>query len=82
MLLCAVYAVSKVAGKEIQFKQIVSSYKGLPFACAQVSFLVRSFVLPYNFTSINPPPPPHLLSWKYSHVYLYFTFSHLVRRIL
>lgn len=36
MLLCAVYAVSKVAGKEIQFKQIVSSYKGLPFACAQV----------------------------------------------
>jgi len=36
MLLCAVYAVSKVVGKEIQFKQIVSSYKGLPFACAQV----------------------------------------------
>jgi len=36
MLLCAVYAVSKVAGKDIQFKQIVSLYKGLPFACAQV----------------------------------------------
>ncbi|XP_078379081.1 retinoblastoma-associated protein-like isoform X2 [Oculina patagonica] len=36
MLLCAVYAISKVVGKEIQFKQIVSSYKGLPFACAQV----------------------------------------------
>lgn len=37
MLLCAVYAISKVVGKEIQFKQIVSSYKGLPFACAEVS---------------------------------------------
>lgn len=36
MLLCAVYAISKVVGKEIQFKQIVTVYKGLPFASAQV----------------------------------------------
>ncbi|KAJ7376993.1 Retinoblastoma-associated protein [Desmophyllum pertusum] len=36
MLLCAVYAISKVVGKEIQFKQIVTSYKGLPFASAHV----------------------------------------------
>ena len=38
MLLCAVYAISKVVGKEIQFKQIVAVYKGLPFASAHVSF--------------------------------------------
>lgn len=36
MMLCAVYAISKVLGKEIQFKQIVTSYKGLPFASGQV----------------------------------------------
>lgn len=76
MLLCAVYAVSKVAGKEIQFKQIVSSYKGLPFGCAQVSFLVRSFVLPYNFTSINPPPPPAFMKiFPCVLVFYFLTFS-------
>lgn len=48
MLLCAVYAISKVVGKEIQFKQIVTVYKGLPFASAQVSFW-KEFVY-----SINP----------------------------
>lgn len=48
MLLCAVYAISKVVGKEIQFKQIVTVYKGLPFAAAQVSFW-KEFVY-----SINP----------------------------
>ncbi|XP_022791806.1 retinoblastoma-associated protein-like isoform X3 [Stylophora pistillata] len=36
MFLCAVYAISKVVGKEIQFKQIVTVYKRLPFSSAQV----------------------------------------------
>ena len=37
MILCAVYATSKVADKEIQFKQIVNSYRSLPFASTNVS---------------------------------------------
>ena len=37
MILCAIYAISKVTGKEIQFKQIVTSYRRLPFASPQVS---------------------------------------------
>jgi len=69
MLLCAVYAVSKVVGKEIQFKQIVSSYKGLPFACAQVSYDLRSALVFFNLSFVHllnrialprliyPPPP-------------------------
>lgn len=32
MILCAIYAISKVLGKEIKFKHIVNSYKSLPFA--------------------------------------------------
>ncbi|XP_068686222.1 retinoblastoma-associated protein-like isoform X1 [Montipora foliosa] len=36
MILCAVYAIPKVLGKEIQFKQIVTSYKSLPFASSCV----------------------------------------------
>jgi len=36
MILCAVYAIGKVVGKEIQFKQIVTSYKELPFASSCV----------------------------------------------
>ena len=37
MILCAIYAISKVLGKEIKFKQIVNSYKSLPFASTCVS---------------------------------------------
>lgn len=37
IILCAVYAIPKVLGKEIQFKQIVTSYKSLPFASSGVS---------------------------------------------
>jgi len=37
MILCAIYAISKVLGKDIKFKQIVNSYKSLPFASTHVS---------------------------------------------
>ena len=53
MLLCAVYAISKVAGKEIQFKQIVSSYKGLPFACAQVSYVLWPAFVFFNLLFVH-----------------------------
>ncbi|KAK2573286.1 Retinoblastoma family protein [Acropora cervicornis] len=36
MILCAIYAISKVLGKDIKFKQIVNSYKSLPFASTHV----------------------------------------------